>query len=472
VRGDRLIRGIDVAEVAGDLSAVEVESVAFDSRQISPGALFCCLTGASFDGHDFAADAVAGGATAILCERILPLDVAQVRVASGSARAAMARASANLYGHPADSLRMVGVTGTDGKTTVAHLVKAILDYGGMPTAVIGTLGGVRTTPESNVLQETLAKERAAGKVAVAMEVSSHALAQGRVDGILFSVAVFTNLSLDHLDYHGSMESYFAAKAALFGADRSRVGVVNADDPWGRRLLEEAETCVKPFSLAEVAELEVRPWGSSFRWEGASVELSLRGRFNVVNALAAAAAARELGLPSARIAEGLSSARPVPGRMEPIEAGQDFSVLVDYAHTPAALEAALRASREMIEAWGRVIVVFGCGGGRDRSKRPAMGEVATRLADLAVLTSDNPRDEDPSGIIDEVRAGVSRTETLVVEPDRASAIRLAVGAARQGDVVLVAGKGHETGQEAAGRTVAFDDRVAATEAVGDHRGATS
>jgi UDP-N-acetylmuramoyl-L-alanyl-D-glutamate--2,6-diaminopimelate ligase len=296
-----------------------------------------------------------------------------------------------------------------------------------------------------------------------MEVSSHALIQRRVDAIRFAVAVFTNLSQDHLDYHRTMDAYFSAKSLLFTPERSETGVVNADDQWGRRLLGSASMELRPFSLAEATELEVGSLGSSFRWEGRAVTLNLSGRFNVANAVAAAAAARQLGIDPDVVAHGLSTTRGVPGRFELVEAGQSFKAVVDYAHTPSALEQALTAARDAA-ADGRVVVVFGCGGDRDHLKRPDMGRIATDLADLAVLTSDNPRTEDPLAIIAEVRGGVARPDRLVIEPDRAAAIALAVESARPGDVVLVAGKGHETGQQIGGQTLDFDDRVVTKDAI--------
>jgi UDP-N-acetylmuramoyl-L-alanyl-D-glutamate--2,6-diaminopimelate ligase len=414
------------------------------------------VPGAHVDGHQFAADAVEAGAIALLCERVLPLAVTQVVVAD--ARAAMAPVAAAFWDHPSRHLDVVGVTGTNGKTTTAHLLGAVLEAGGKPTGVIGTLSGERTTPEAPDLQRRLAAFRDEGAAAVAMEVSSHALALHRVDATRFAVAVFTNLSQDHLDFHGSMEDYFEAKASLFDPARTAVAVVNADDSGGRRLLDRARLPTRPFSLRDAADLHVGPSASTFRWEGEPVRLRLGGRFNIVNALAAATAARELGVAPADVARGLSSAPPVPGRFEPVDGGQPFAVVVDYAHTPAGLEEVLTAAAEAAE--GRVLVVFGCGGDRDRAKRRDMGDVATRLADLAVLTSDNPRSEDPMAIIEEVRSGVVRPEVLRVEPDRRAAIALALAEAAAGDVVVIAGKGHETEQHFAGHSVPFDDRVVA------------
>ena len=406
----------------------------------------------------------------------------------------MARMAAAFFEHPSRRMAVIGVTGTNGKTTTTHFLRAVLEADGRRAAVIGTLsGGVSrspgrsgpvsrsegrsgpvsrsegrsgpgTTPASPELQSHLAELVAEGFEAVAMEVSSHALVQHRVDAVSFAVVVFTNLSQDHLDFHGTIDDYFAAKASLFDPTRAAVAVVNADDPWGRRLLESAQLPTRPFSIAEAVGLELDRSGSSFRWEGEPVRLRVAGAINVANALAAAAAARELGVDAATVAKGLSELDSVPGRNEPVDRGQRFSVLVDYAHTPDALEQTLSDARRMAGG-GRVLVVFGCGGDRDRAKRPLMGEVATRLADLAVLTSDNPRSEDPLSILDQVRAGVQRHEVLVVEPDRRAAIALALGQAQPGDVVVLAGKGHETTQITGSQTVRFDDHVVAAEILG-------
>lgn len=456
MRLDGLLTEVEVLGRRGDPETVDVLAVDYDSRHVAPGSLFCCVRGRVADGHDHAAAAVASGAVALLCERLLPLDVAQVQVAD--VRAAMARVAAAFHGHPSRSMAVVGVTGTDGKTTTVHLLRAVLEAHGWPTAVVGTLSGPRTTPPSPDLQALLSAELAAGRRAVAMEVSSHALDQHRVDAVRFAVAAFTNLSQDHLDYHGDMESYFRAKAALFEPDRCEVAVVNVDDRHGRRLLAEVAIPVRPYSVADAGQLVPTPSGSSFVWDGEPVALQLGGRFNVANAVCAATVARELGVPAATVAEGLSSIPSVAGRFERIDEGQPFTVVVDYAHTPEALSQVLRAARESVGG-GRVLVVFGCGGDRDRAKRPLMGEVAVRLADVPVLTSDNPRSEDPLAIIAEVLAGVAEPGRVVVEPDRQAAVDLAVSRARPGDIVVVAGKGHETGQELAGVTVPFDDRQA-------------
>jgi UDP-N-acetylmuramoyl-L-alanyl-D-glutamate--2,6-diaminopimelate ligase len=477
---ERLVGGLHVLRAQGILSAGAgadgapegpmVTSVTHDSRAVRPGALFCCLVGSRTDGHAYAAGAVAAGAVALLCERPLTLDVPQVVVAD--ARAAMAQVAAAFFGHPSRLMSVVGVTGTNGKTTATHLLQAILEADGRHAAVIGTLSGAHTTPESTELQARLAQLAAEGTDAVAMEVSSHALVQHRVDGTWFEVVAFINLSQDHLDYHQTMEQYFAAKASLFDPARARVGVVNVDDAWGRRLLDRARLALRPFSHADAVGLEIGRDGSTFAWDGAPVHLRLSGDFNVVNALAAAASARELGVGAAAVAEGLGAVSSVPGRFERVDGGGPVAVIVDYAHTPAGLEQVLAAARRVAtdgDRAGRVIVVFGAGGDRDRAKRPAMGVAATRLADLAVLTSDNPRNEDPSVIIDEVRAGAvaaDRADALVVEPDRRAAIGLAIAEARPGDVVVIAGKGHEPVQVwEGGRSVPFDDRQVAREVLG-------
>jgi UDP-N-acetylmuramoyl-L-alanyl-D-glutamate--2,6-diaminopimelate ligase len=453
VRLDRLLGDVDVLEVRGEPASVEVRAIAHDTAAVRPDSLFCCLRGARADGHDFAPRAVEAGAVALLCERFVDVDatVAQARVPD--ARVAMGPVAAAFFDHPSAAMRVVGVTGTNGKTTVAHLLEAVLGTHGWATGVIGTLTGARTTPEAPALQEALARFRDAGMAAVAMEVSSHALVQHRVDGVGFAAAVFTNLSQDHLDYHGTMEDYFAAKVRLFEPGRAEVAVVNVDDPWGVRLRAQLEIPSVSYSLADAEDLRIGVEGASFRWEGVPVRLRMRGRFNVMNALAAATTARLLGVDAAAVAAGLESVTAVAGRFETIDAGQPFTVVVDYAHTPDGLEQALIAARELASG-RRVIVVFGAGGDRDHAKRPLMGATAARLADVAVLTSDNPRSEDPAAIIDQVRAG---TGGLVVEPDRAAAIRLALGRAEPGDVVVIAGKGHETGQDVGGVVHPFDDR---------------
>lgn len=464
-----LIHDIDVVGVRGDPATTEVRSVEFDSREVKGGSLFCCVPGKRTDGHLHAAEAVAGGATSLLCDRFVDVGVTQVRVAPGEVRAAMAEIACAFHDHPTRAMTAIGVTGTNGKTTVTRLVQAVLAHAGIPTGVIGTLGGERTTPEAPVLQGAVARLRDDGRKAVAIEVSSHALTQHRVDGIVFDVSAFTNLSREHLDHHRTMEEYFEAKATLFDPSRSRMAVVDVDDPWGGRLAERlAGQDVIAVRRSDAVDVGLALGSSSFRWRGRPVTLPLSGMFNVDNALVAAAVAATLGVDEGQVAEGLGKVTPVPGRMESVPSGAPFAVLVDYAHTPAALEAALLSARDLA-APERVICLFGCGGDRDPGKRPQMGAVAARWSDVVVLTSDNPRSEDPAAIIAEVESGITSEVDLVVEPDRADAISKAVGMARAGDVVLLAGKGHETTQTVADRVLPFDDRVEAKRALDDRFG---
>jgi UDP-N-acetylmuramoyl-L-alanyl-D-glutamate--2,6-diaminopimelate ligase len=433
-----------------------VTDVHLDSRRVTPGSLFCAVPGASTDGHDHAPAAVAAGAVALLVERPLGLGVPELVVAD--ARIAAAPAAAEVHGHPSRRLRVVGVTGTNGKTTVTHLVRSVLDAGGRRSAVIGTLSGARTTPEAPELQRRLAELADAGVDAVALEVSSHALALHRADALWVEVAVFTNLGRDHLDFHGTMEAYFQAKARLFEAGRSGRAIVNTDDPYGRLLRDAAVIPTEGYSLEEADDLVVAVDHVELTWEGRRLRVPLGGRFNAANALAAAHVGRALGVEPDGIARGLAEVPRVPGRFEPVDVGQPFRVVVDYAHTPDGLAEVLATARGVAE--GRVIVVFGCGGDRDRAKRPAMGEVAARLADRVVLTSDNPRSEDPLAIIEEARQGMRDTSGLDVEPDRRRAIATAVRLATAGDVVVIAGKGHETTQTIGDHVLEFDDRVVA------------
>jgi UDP-N-acetylmuramoyl-L-alanyl-D-glutamate--2,6-diaminopimelate ligase len=461
MRLDELLHAVPVNQVVGDPAVVEVTSVVHDSRSVTEGALFCCVRGALVDGHDLAAGAVDAGAVALLCERELPLPVAQAVVTD--TRLAMGPVAATFHGDPSRALDVVGVTGTNGKTTTTHLLQSILEHAGHPAAVIGTLTGARTTPESTELQEQLANLRDEGITTVAMEVSSHALAQHRVDGTWFRVAVFTNLSRDHLDFHHTLDEYFAAKASLFSPERCAVAIVNVDDAWGRQLTEQLTVPWRPYSLDLVDNVDVHADWSGCVWEGVELRVPLGGRFNLMNALAAAVTAKELGLTPAAIAEGLTAVAPVSGRFEAVDAGQPFHLFVDYAHTPDGLEQLLGAARE-IAGQGRVLVVFGAGGDRDTTKRGPMGEVAARLADRVVVTSDNPRSEDPSAIIEAVLAGIADQSGVIVEPDRRRAIGAALSDAHEGDVVIIAGKGHETTQTAGDVVVPFDDRVVARELI--------
>jgi UDP-N-acetylmuramoyl-L-alanyl-D-glutamate--2,6-diaminopimelate ligase len=470
MRLDALAAAAAGARIAGD-GTTEVSALAYDSRKAGPGTLFFCVPGERVDGHDFAAGVVEHGAAALVVERELGLDVPQVVVSD--ARAAMAPLAACFWGEPSRDLQVVGVTGTNGKTTTAFLVREILEGTRTPCGLLGTVkqvvGGVeeeveRTTPEAIELQGTLRRMLAGGDRACAMEVSSHALALHRCDAIEFEVALFTNLTQDHLDFHADMEDYFRSKRRLFEMGPG-TAIVNVDDPYGRRLAEEFE-CVT-FS-AEGAEADFSAREVSFDAGGAQftvgetrVRTGLPGHFNVANALGAMAAAVALGVPPEHAAAGLARASRVPGRFEPVDEGQGFAVLVDYAHTPDSLENVLRAARRLTE--GRVIAVFGAGGDRDRDKRPKMGRAGAELSDLAIVTSDNPRSEDPETIVAEVAAGAGSSAGVEIEVDRRAAIALALGRAEPGDTVVIAGKGHEQGQEfEGGRKVPFDDREVARE----------
>ena len=461
---ERIIDRLAPLAVIGQGSELFVTGVEFDHRDVEPGSLFCCLVGSRHDSHDFAREARQRGAVAFICEHTLGHEVddaLQLVVGPGLARSAMALAACAFYGDPAASLRTVGITGTNGKTTTTYLLRAILEAGGWPTGVIGTLGGPRTTPEAPKLQAILADMTDSGVVACAMEVTSHAINQHRVDGICFDVAVFTNLSQEHLDYHKSMEAYFNAKSELFTPARARFAVVNRDDVYGRQLIDRSEVPTVSYSLEDARNLEVGLAETKFRLGKREVRLKMGGAYNVSNALAAASAARALGVDADAIVQGLADAAPVPGRFESFASEDGVVAIVDYAHTPSGLEEALRAARgeraSALRSEGAVVVVFGCGGDRDRGKRPAMGEVAGRMADVVVLTTDNPRSEDPASIIDEIRAGFTGPADLVVELDRRAAIAGALRAAHPGDVIVIAGKGHESTQEFAHQSVAFDDR---------------
>ena len=453
---------------------VEISDLAYDSRAVRPGTLFFCVPGFTSDGHDYAPRAVENGAVALVVERPLELGVPEVRV--DSVRAAMAPAAAAFNGDPTSELDVVGVTGTNGKTTTAFLVRALLEAAGRQTGLLGTVtsvvGGeeravVRTTPEAIDLQRDFGEMRAGGDVACAMEVSSHALELRRADAIHWAVAIFTNLTQDHLDFHPTMEDYFTAKRRLFEAG-PRAAVINVDDPYGRRLAAELPEAItfgigSPDAGLRATDVAFALTGSTFTVDGLDLRTPLPGRFNVLNALGALAAARALGVADDVSAEALATAGRVPGRFEPVDAGQPFAVLVDYAHTPDSLENVLRAAREI--ARRRVIVVFGAGGDRDRGKRPLMGRAARALADLVVVTSDNPRSENPEAIIAEIKAGTGNGPGVETMVDRRAAIARAVAAAEEGDVVVIAGKGHEQGQEfEGGRKIPFDDVTVAREAL--------
>ena len=427
-------------------AAADIRDLAYDSRAVAQGSLFFCIRGSRSDGHELAAEAVARGASALVVER--PVDVAVPQVVVADSRRAMAPAAVTFFGDPSRELDVAAVTGTAGKTTTTYLLRAILEAGGRRPGLLTNLerrvgDDVRpaalNTPEAIDLQRLFREMVSAGNTACAMEATSHASVQGRLDGVRFAVLVFTNLAHEHLDFHGTMEDYYAAKRRLFAqAERA---VVNVGDPWGRRLAAE---------LGDAITFDAER-------DRLGADLKLRGRFNVENALGAAAAARALGIDDDAIRAGIEAVEGVPGRLELVDEGQPFAVIVDYAHKPASLERVLEEARGL--AHGRVICVFGCGGDRDREKRPVMGHIASTLADVAIVTSDNPRSEDPQAIIDEIVSGAAGLE---VEPDRRAAIARAVELGREGDVVLIAGKGHEQGQEIAGITQPFDDREVARE----------
>jgi UDP-N-acetylmuramoyl-L-alanyl-D-glutamate--2,6-diaminopimelate ligase len=440
VQFERLVQALGPAAVV-KAAPVEIVDLAYDTRTVVEGTLFFCVRGSHADGHELAAGAVAGGAVALVVERELELPVPQMVVADS--RRAMAPAAVAFFGDPSRDFDVVAITGTAGKTTSTYLLYEILRAAGRRPGLLTNMErrvGDETrpaglnTPEAIDLQRLFRQMVDAGNGACAMEATSHASAQARLDGVRFAVLVFTNLAHDHLDFHGSMEAYFDAKRRLF--EQAEHAVVNVGNVWGRRLAADLPGAIT-FDAAH---------------DRLDAKLKLRGSFNVENALGAAAAARALGIGEDAIREGIEAVSGVPGRLELVEEGQPFAVIVDYAHKPASLERVLQEVREL--AAGRVICVFGCGGDRDREKRPVMGGIAAKLADVAIVTSDNPRSEDPLSIIEEVLVGAPELE---VEPDRRAAIARAIESAREGDVVVVAGKGNEQGQEIAGTVHPFDDR---------------
>jgi UDP-N-acetylmuramoyl-L-alanyl-D-glutamate--2,6-diaminopimelate ligase len=457
---ERLVTALAPLEVRGG-APTDVTDLAYDTRAVVPGALFFCVPGQRADGHEFAADAVERGATALVVERPLDLRVPQLVVTS--ARAAMPVAADEFFERPTEELLLAGVTGTTGKTTTSYLLWSIFEAAGMRPGLIGTIesrvGGeaqpaVRTTPEAIDLQRSFRAMLDAGDRSCVMEATSHGSELKRLERVRFKALAFTNLSQDHLDFHDSMESYFEAKRRLFtDHEPPPAAAVNVGSEWGRRLAEELQRLdlapVLTYGSVPDAELNSHP----------ALERSrLVGSFNVENVLAAAAISRLVGVPDDAVVAGVAEVSGVPGRFEAVDVGQPFTVVVDYAHKPGALEAVLRTARELTR--GRLICVVGAGGDRDRGKRPIMGRVATELADLTIVTSDNPRSEEPLAIIEEIVAGV--VGPAEVEPDRRAAIAAALGQAGEGDVVVIAGKGAEQGQEFADRKVPFDDREVARE----------
>ncbi len=490
-----LLDALPVKRVLGRVPAT-VSGVTHDSRAVTPGGCFVAVPGFKQDGRRYIADALGRGAALIVAEGADPLGAGDTaRVLVPSTREALARLADAYHRHPSGALALVGITGTSGKTTTAFLVEALLRGAGHRTGLIGTIeyriGDAReaagqTTPEAVEVQALLARMRDAGVTAAAMEVSSHALSLSRVDGIDFDVAVFTNLSQDHLDFHRTMDEYRRAKARLFallaaGAKPRRAAVINADDPAGPSMVEGLS--VRTLRYAMRAAADVRPGrvasdAGGIRLEAetpagrVAVESRLVGEHNAMNLLAAIAVGVALDVAPARIGEALSAVAVVPGRFERVEAGQPFLVVVDYAHKPDALEHVLRTGRKLVTGAGRLGVVFGCGGDRDRGKRPMMGEIAVRLADRTWVTSDNPRTERPEAIIDEILAGIGARgdgpARHVAIPDRRAAIRDAIGWARPGDVLVIAGKGHETYQIVGADVLLFDDRKVARQVLEEAR----
>ena len=468
---ERFIAALDPLDVVGR-APVDILELAYDARLVEHGSLFFCVPGTQSDGHDFASEALGRGAVALVVERPLEVEVPQLVVES--ARHAMAPAADLFFGSPTQELAVCGITGTNGKTTTSFLLYEILAEAGMRPGLLGTVesrvGGqsrpvVRTTPEAIDLQRTFREMVEAGNASCVMEVSSHAIEMRRVDDVRFAVHVFTNLSQDHLDFHGTMEKYFAVKRRLFFLGPEVPAAINIDNPYGRRLAADLRAVgretVVTFGVSADADLraeglELDAERTRMRVDGLALESPLRGSFNTENVLAAVAVARLLGVRDEAIVSGVAALGGVPGRFQTIDEGQPFAVIVDYAHTPDALARVLEAARELCA--GRVLCVFGCGGDRDRDKRPQMGAIAAKLSDIVVVTSDNPRSEDPGAIVAEILSGIE--VEVEVELDRREAIRRTLEIAEPGDVVIVAGKGHEQGQEIAGRKLPFDDREVA------------
>jgi len=453
-----------LSEIIGE--EVVVTDVTHDSRQVSVGALFCCVDGENEDGHAFAEQAIRSGATALLVDHALPVDAPQVVVRD--VRLSMGLMAAALRNFPSTRMHVVGITGTNGKTTTAHLLAEILRAYGWKTEVIGTLTGSRTTPESTDLQRLLSECEGKGVEAVVMEVTSHALELYRVAGTTFDVSVFTNLSQDHLDFHLTMEKYFAAKAKLFTNEYSKRGVVNRDDVHGQLLLDTMTIDSMSFGMSDVASVRMDARSLEYEIDGVNMRAQLGGQFNVMNSLAAVSAARALGISLTEIANGLGNATAVPGRFESIDAGQHFEVIVDYAHTPDALERVLDSSRSLMSETGKLVVVFGCGGDRDMEKRQPMGEIAGTKADVVIITSDNPRSESGVEIAAQINAGVRASDShkvLCTELDRRAAIGMAFSIAQPGDVVVIAGKGHENTQTIGTEIFPFNDAQVARELLG-------
>ena len=492
MKSGEILSGVRLAQpLRPELVSAEIAGLEYDSRRVGPGFLFFAFPGSRADGRRFAEDALARGAVAVVSESAPPEALAGRWIQVEHGRRALALAARNFYGKPDERLGLTGITGTNGKTTTCYLIDSVLRAAGHTTAVIGTIEyqlagrvikAVNTTPESLDLMRLLAELEALGGTHATMEVSSHALALGRVFGVSFHTAVFSNLTRDHLDFHGAMEAYFAAKQTLFegaGGPPPPFAVLNRDDEYARRIKLDPNTEVFWYGLGSEAELRARHISSGFqglrfevqfRKQRFPLESPLIGKINVYNILAACGASLSYGIPPETIARGIAQLKAVPGRFERVDEGQPFVVVVDYAHTDDALRNVIAVARGLNPK--RVITLFGCGGDRDRAKRPLMGQAAASASDFVVLTSDNPRSEDPLAIMNDALVGIRRVDVPhVVEPDRATAIARALKEAREGDIVILAGKGHETYQVLKDKTIPFDDRVVASEVLrgyGYHR----
>jgi UDP-N-acetylmuramoyl-L-alanyl-D-glutamate--2,6-diaminopimelate ligase len=451
------------ATIVGNKNAV-FSGITQDSRNVEPGDILCCVRGDLFDGHQFISEAITRGAVAVLVDHVdESIESSVVQIVVADVRPVLGRIASAAFRHPASSLKMIGITGTNGKTTTASILGSLLKAHGGSVHVMGTLTGARTTPESIDLHAQLRSCVDSGIDHVVMEVSSHALEHHRVDGIVFDVAIFTNLGHDHLDFHGTMENYFAAKRKLFTSERTRVAVVNVDDSHGHLLQMEAVVPTLSCSSSNVSNVVVGASQVSFSWKKFNVRLPIGGSYAVMNALAAITAASELGVPDDRIVMGCASVQTVPGRFESVPNDADIDVVIDFAHTPEALAGLLVSAREIARAG--LIVVFGCGGDRDNAKRPLMGAIASRGADVVIVTSDNPRSEDPEHIIAEIMAGVVVNHASVSSiVNREKAIESAILGAKRGDMVVIAGKGHETTQEVRGEMTASSDVAIAARAL--------
>jgi UDP-N-acetylmuramoyl-L-alanyl-D-glutamate--2,6-diaminopimelate ligase len=452
-------------ELVGD-AETRITDVTHSTASVTPGALFVCVIGERVDGHQLAQQAIDAGAVALLVERRLPISVPQIVVAD--TRQTQGIIAAAFWGFPSDDLLMIVVTGTNGKTTTAHLLGSILRQHGLRTEVMGTLSGARTTAESTELQRQLAQYVERRIQAVVMEVTSHAMVLHRVEGTHFALSIFTNLTPEHLDFHGTMESYFAAKASLFTSTFTSVGVVNYDDVYGRLIADTNEIQCVPFSVHDVQNISATASSHEFSWKTHHVKVNVGGKFNISNSLAAVTAAVQLGVSETDIVVGLAAAETVPGRFEQVRSSTGFDVVIDYAHTPDALQRVLLAAREVVGTKQQVVVVFGCGGDRDSEKRPLMGAIAAKFADCVVVTSDNPRSESPATITQNIIDGVGALNAntiIATEIDRRLAIQFALKSARSGDIVVIAGKGHEKTQTIGNDVLPFDDVATVKEILG-------